>query len=121
MNDLPKAINNKLIPVLFADDSSILFTNSNHTDLKKSINTAFYTLNNWFNDNLLCLNFEKTHYIHFVTKNSMSIDMKIGFDNKIIPNVTYTKFLDLTVDNSLTWETHLELLINICSISHDSV
>jgi hypothetical protein len=40
MNELPKAINNKSIPVLFADSTSILFTHSNLIDLKKNINTA---------------------------------------------------------------------------------
>ena len=29
--------------------------------------------------------------------------MPIGYDNKIIPNVTYTKFLDIIFDNTLTW------------------
>jgi hypothetical protein len=112
VNNLPKAINNKSIPVLFADDTSILFTHSNLTDFINNINTVFDTLNKWFDDNLLCINFEKTHYIHFVTKNSMPIDMHIGYDNKIIPNVMYTKFLGLSVDNTLTWKTHLDLLIN---------
>jgi hypothetical protein len=112
MNDLPKAINNKSIPVLFADDTSILFTHSNLTDQKKNMNTSFDTLNNWFNENLLSLNFEKTHYIRLVTKNSISIGMQIGFDNKIIPNVTHKKFHVLTIDNSLTGKPHLELLIN---------
>ena len=42
----------------------------------------------------------------------MPIDMQIGFDNKIIPNVTYKKFLGLTIDSLLTWKTHLELLFN---------
>ena len=112
VNDLPKAINNKSIPLLFADDTSILFTHSNLTDFTKNINTVFDTLNKWFDNNLLCVNFEKTHYIHFVTKNSTPTDMHIGIDNNIIPNVTCTKFLGLTVDNSLTWKTHIELLIN---------
>jgi hypothetical protein len=112
VNDLPKAINNKSIAVLFADDTSILITHSNLTDFINNINTVFDTLNKWFDDNLLCGNFEKTHYIHFVTENSMPIDMHIGYDKKIIPNVTYTKFLGLSVDNTLTWKTHLDLLIN---------
>jgi hypothetical protein len=68
MNDVPKVIHNKSIPVLLADDISILFTCSNLTDFKRNINTVFDTLNNWSNDNLLCLNFEKTHYIQFVTE-----------------------------------------------------
>jgi hypothetical protein len=109
MNDLSKIINKKSIPVLFADDTSILFTHPNLTDLKKNINTAFDTINNWFNDNLFCLNLKKN--IHFVTRNRMPLDMQIAFDNKIIP-VTCTKFQGITVDSSLTWKTHIELLIN---------
>jgi hypothetical protein len=85
VNNLSKAMNNKSTPVLFADGTSILFTHSNLTDFIKNINTVVDTLNKWFDDNLLCIIFEKTHYIHFITKNSMLINMHIGFDNKIIP------------------------------------
>jgi hypothetical protein len=115
MNDLPKAINNKSIPVLFADDTNILFTHHNLTDFINNINTVFDTLNKWFDDILLCVNFVKTHYIHFVTKNSTLIDMHIGYDIKIIPSVTCTKFLGSSVNNSLIWKTHLDLLINTLS------
>jgi hypothetical protein len=48
----------------------------------------------------------------------MPIDMQICFDNKIIPNVTPTKFLGMTIDNSLTWKTHLELLVNKFSAAY---
>jgi hypothetical protein len=42
----------------------------------------------------------------------MPFNMQIGFDNKIIPPATFIKFLDVTIDNSLTWKNHIELLIN---------
>jgi hypothetical protein len=82
MNALPKAIYNKSIPVLVADDTSILLTHSSLTDLKNHQHSVFETINNWFNDSLLCLNFAKARYIYFVTKNNMPIDMQICFDNK---------------------------------------
>jgi hypothetical protein len=71
------------------------------TLFKKNINATFDNLSNWFNDNLLCLNFQKTHYIHFVTKTRIPIDMQIDSDNKIIPNITYTKLLGITINSYL--------------------
>jgi hypothetical protein len=41
LNDLPKIINNKSVHILFADDTSILFTNSNLTNYNKDIYTVF--------------------------------------------------------------------------------
>ena len=43
MNDLPKIINKTSAPIIFADDTNILFTHSNPIDLSKNINTVFKT------------------------------------------------------------------------------
>jgi hypothetical protein len=67
------------------------------------------TLNNWFN-NFLSLNFEKTQFTHFTTKNSMPNNLQIGVYNTILPNVTYIKFLGLPIANSLNWKKHIEQL-----------
>jgi len=40
-NGLPNIINNKSKTVLFTDDNSVIFTNSNATDLKTDIFTLF--------------------------------------------------------------------------------
>jgi hypothetical protein len=34
-------------PIIFADDTSILFTHSNLIDFNKNISTVFTTLNKW--------------------------------------------------------------------------
>jgi hypothetical protein len=67
-NDLPKIINKTSTPIIFADDTSILFAQSNLTDLKKNVHNIFETLSKWFGANQLSLNFKKTHYIHLATK-----------------------------------------------------
>jgi hypothetical protein len=53
INDLPFTFNRVSMPTLFADDTSIIYTNSNLPDFKNGINTLFFSLNNWFETNLL--------------------------------------------------------------------
>jgi hypothetical protein len=65
----------------------------------------------WFSINLLSLNLDKTHYMQFMTKNSSLIDFNITHGNKKIANVCNTKFLGLTLDNTLPWKTHIDTII----------
>ena len=60
---------------------------------------------------------KKTHYIHFKTRNSPSIDMKIDLKNKLIPNALFTKFLGLTIESILSWRIHLDHLTTKLSIA----
>ena len=53
INDLPKFVNDKSVPVSFADDTSILLSHSNPTDFNNNINTVFKILNDRFKQNLL--------------------------------------------------------------------
>ena len=48
INDLPAVINKKTIPVLFADDTSILFTHCNTMEFHVNIDTVFGNVNTWF-------------------------------------------------------------------------
>jgi hypothetical protein len=110
INDLPKFVKDKSVPILFADDTSILLSHSNTTDFNNNINTVFKILNDWFRQNLLSFNFSKTQFTNFISKKHKFIEININYDNSI-PLTTYTKFLGLTVDFSLTWINHLDSLI----------
>jgi hypothetical protein len=107
INNLPNIIINKSKPVLFADVTSIIVTNPSHLDYKNNIINIFENINDWFKANLLTLNFDKTYYIQFITKNSSTININIGYDNKQITNSTSTKFLGLIIDNMLSWKSHI--------------
>jgi hypothetical protein len=91
INDLPKIINKISAPVIFADDTSILFAHSNLIDFNKNIHIVFATLNKWFRANQLSLNFSKTSYVHFTTETKMSVNFKMGFNNNLITNSSYKK------------------------------
>jgi hypothetical protein len=87
-NNLPKIINNKCIHILFADDTSVLFTNSNLTNYNKDIYTAFKLINKWFKRNFLSLNFEKTH------KNNPTINMyRLEFITNLMQNFIYSMII----------------------------
>jgi len=110
INDLPQITNDNSKIVLFADDTSTIITNPNPLNFEKIVNKIIQDINEWFNTNLLSLNLDKTHFIHFVTKNSSSIYFIIH-GNKKIANVYNTKFLGLALDNRLYWRTHIDTII----------
>ena len=72
INDLPKIINKTSAPIMFADDTSILFAHSNLIVLNKNICIVFTTLNKWLRAKQLSLNFNKTNYVHFTAKRNVS-------------------------------------------------
>jgi biopolymer transport protein ExbD len=75
-----------------------------------TILTIFKISSNWFKQNLFYVNFTKTQFTNFTTKNNNQIEITINYNNKLIPTITYTKFLGLTVDCSLTWINHIDSL-----------
>ena len=48
VNDLPKTINDNNIPILFADDTSIIVKSPNPKDFQTNMVKAFDRVNKWF-------------------------------------------------------------------------
>jgi len=63
INDLPKIINDIAIPILFADDTTILITSPNKSDFQRTVTIALNLLNEWSNTDLLSINFDKTYFM----------------------------------------------------------
>ena len=90
----------------FADDTSIVTSNSNLEDFNNNVNFVMMELINWFWGNLLTLNYDKTHFLQFLTKKN-EIKLQITASNTIITNVNSTKFLGLVIDGALSWRDHI--------------
>ena len=119
INDLPKIIPNHNSIVLFADDTSILVTDSNDKDLTTNINQSLTSLITWFNSNLLTLNLNKTHYIEFKRKNYYQVQTKVQYDHKDISSSAVTKFLGLIIDETISWNQHIDVIANkLCSVCY---
>ena len=118
IHDLSKIINKNSAPIIFADDTSILFAHSNLTDFNRNIHIVFATLNTWFRANQLSLNFNKINYVQFTTKRNTSVNFKIGLNNNLITNSSYTKLMGVTMDNTLSQNNHIDLLTKKLSTAH---
>jgi len=111
INDLPTTVEPTAIPIMFADDTSIFIKSPNNTQLKKDLNTAFWQINKWFQDNLIKLNLNKTYFIQLINKSTDDLDIQIKIENKLIATVQETKFLGLIIDNKLSWKWHINYII----------
>ena len=64
----------------------------------------------WFNSNFLLLNFDKTYYMQFITKNKFLNKINIEHDNKMILQTNFVKLLGKTIDNTLPWKQHIDTI-----------
>jgi len=111
IKDIPNVISDISSPVLYADDTSFIITNSDSQMSEKDINTTILQLNSWFKSNLLLLNLEKTYFLQFLTKNTNATDLHISYKNRQISSTHSTKFLGLVIDNNLSWHCHIDRMI----------
>ena len=92
-NDLPKTIDKYAESILFADDTSIIIANTNVHEYKHNIKVAIHEINNWFVNNLLTVNFDKTYFLQFFfTKKQKEIPLQIVTAHSLLLNSNSMKF-----------------------------
>jgi hypothetical protein len=115
VNDLPTAVPSKTIPILFADDTSIIITSPNSSELQRAISASVHQLTKWFQENSLSLNVSKTYFMQFYTENQKNFESSIALDGKFITKANHIKFLGLTIDDSMSWKTHVGVILPMLS------
>jgi len=116
INDLPKAVSNNVFPILFADDTSVLITSHNVSKFQNGITISLHQLSEWFQANSLSLNFSKTLTLQFITKSPNYFDINTTHGNNHISKANHIKFLGLYINDTLTWNTHIDnILPKLCS------
>ena len=97
---------------MYADDTSIIVTSPNLETLQEQNDKIFQDVNKWFKVNQLALNYNKTQYLQFNTKNSMDYTLKLNFKGNYVKNSPQTKFLGLTIDDTLSWKAHIDHIMS---------
>jgi hypothetical protein len=110
INDLPHSINKNNKIVLFADDTSPIVSNPDPIKFRGDANKILQHIHEWFSANLISLNWEKTLFIHFKTKNNSFSNFYIIYKDKKLTIVNSIKFLGLTLDSLLSWEKKKNIL-----------
>ena len=83
-------------PIIFADDTSILITRQDTKELQEDLTLTFNQVSEWFKQNSLSLNINKTYFTHFHSKSVAYSDINIIYENNHITKVNNLKFLGLS-------------------------
>jgi len=126
INDLPDS--SKLVSLLFADDTTLLYSHDDLQTLTQIINTEFQKICNFFRSNGLVLHPSKTNFILFTTKrvdqkieifcNNNNLDQNCPTLISPIEQVTVEskmpaiKYLGVYFDPNLNFKFHLSSLSN---------
>jgi hypothetical protein len=106
IGDLPLSLERYFLPVLIAEETSVLIIVTNITNFLSNSREIFPQLNKWLSANLSLLNDDKTNFSQFRTKNSLILDTKLEYNNNSLHTKLDTKFLGIIMDSTLQWKAH---------------
>ncbi|XP_074040888.1 rho GDP-dissociation inhibitor isoform X1 [Leptinotarsa decemlineata] len=119
VNDLPKALNLGNA-YQFADDTSVIITGTNALELSTKASAMSNSIVKWSEANILKLNITKTGLVIFNKSINCEESLYVKLQNRSIPISDHTKFLGVTMDATLSWQTHINVLNNrlssICGV-----
>jgi hypothetical protein len=61
------------------------------------------------NNDSLVLNSDKTH-IYFVTKRNIYANLNMCYNNNFVTSTSCTEFLGMSMNETLSWDKHIETL-----------
>ena len=110
INDLPHAITYSQ-PTLFADDTSLLFSNKDLQLMEHCINLDLNSLLEWLNVNKIALNATKTEAILFRNaRKHLNYNIKLELNGNQLQFTSNVRYLGVTIDEFLSWSYHLNTL-----------
>ena len=111
VNDITNT-SNVLEFILFADDTTILYSHPNIDNQINCINEELKEVSNWFKANKLSVSASKTNYMILGTPHMVSnineLDENVILDSTALERVSHTKFLGVLIDDCLTWKNHID-------------
>lgn len=105
VNDVVSAVENHNLR-LFADDTNLFVSGKNLINVFNDTQQSLHKLHQWFNDNHLTLNIDKTCYSIFTNKPIPQINLEIN--NILIKREQSVKYLGIYLDEKLNWKTHID-------------
>lgn len=99
------------VPRLFADDTALFYPNIDPNLIIANMHYDLQVLQNYFCDNLLSLNLQKTKYMIFRSpRKTLSNLPDLVMDVNVIERVDSFKYLGIHLDCILSWDYHIKKL-----------
>ena len=109
INDI-SSVSNVFSSVLFADDTTLLYSSNNLKELSATVNNELSNIMQWLNANRLSLNIEITNLMIFRPRGKNEVCPTIHICGAEIQEVDSAKFLGIMVDNKLNWMEHIKCI-----------
>jgi hypothetical protein len=116
-NDLSAAMEELVMTILFTDDTSLIVTDKSKDGLDIKLSVNIKIVDSWFKSNLLSINVLKTCCMQFITRNTTLIKSSISCKNNEIGEVCHLKFPGLEIDNTLSWNLHIDIVNKLTRVS----
>ena len=97
---------------LFADDTSIFFSNKDVHTIKSVVNKELCSVSHWLSANKLSLNVSKSSFILFHPPQKKVTKITLQIYNEDIPEKASTKYLGVNIDKHITWKEHINYLLS---------
>ncbi len=112
ITDAPEVI--KQMIDMYADDTTLQAADKDLKCLENKLNEDLEALNQWLLKNRLVLNTDKTVFMVLATRQRQATVtecmIKLNIGGKDIKQVNEAKLLGMTIDNNLTWQSHIDKL-----------
>ena len=116
INDLPAKVDFGQM-ILFADDSNLITSGKSSVEIETITYIELANIQQWFQENGLVLNTGKSSYVLFKNKNKPDIEPCVLMGDEVLERAESAMFLGISVDEALTWSSHVEQLCKRLSSS----
>ena len=115
INDLPLYLQNNASTIdLYADDTTIYYSNCSRLELERILQKSLDDLQIWCRENGMILNINKTKVMLITSRQKRTTlsnaDLTLWYNDIDVNITTCDKVLGIHVDNNLTWNNHLNFL-----------
>ena len=107
INDLPLV--SKFRTRLFADDTSLTFSEKSMKKLELVVNQEIAKVANWMSLNKFFINCNKTEFM-VISNSTKQLKLKLMINKHEIKQKQEIKYLGVLIDNTLTWKAHIKLV-----------
>ena len=100
--------------ILYADDTYLINTSINLNDQNEinNLNLELSKISEWLTTNKLTLSVPKTKYCLFTTRNKSISSIKVTINNEQIQKVPEFSFLGVTLNENMSWRSHIDKISN---------